>query len=189
MTKATFVKNLLNFFHRAGRLKDIERSGWKLYRVKKPESVADHSWRTALMAMLFAKRLGLNENRAIKMALVHDLTEAITGDYMPNEISRTEKRRKERAALRALGKKLGRDGSELLPLWEEFEFEKSREGKLVREIDRLEMALQAVEYENGKRALNLQGFLDSVEHLLTIKQLQDMFGEVKAMRKKKTTLA
>lgn len=175
------MRNLLNFFHIAGKLKDIERSGWKLHKVKNPESVADHSWRTALMTLVLAKRLGLDENKAVKLALLHDLAEAVIGDYMPDEVSLEQKHFEEKAAIHKLFEKLGTDEKELIGLWEDFEFQKSREGKLVKEVDKLEMALQAKEYEKEGRAKNLQKFIDSVDGHFENELVKKILEEIKGM--------
>ncbi|MBI4175945.1 MAG: HD domain-containing protein [Candidatus Aenigmarchaeota archaeon] len=56
-------------------------NSWKvLSKIKYPESVAAHSYGTAVLAMVLAKKLNVNQERLIKMALIHDLAESIIGD-------------------------------------------------------------------------------------------------------------
>lgn len=77
---------LARFLHRAGRLKELPRAGW-LDRGVPPveaESVADHLFRTALLAWLAAAgRPDLDRDRVLVLALLHDLAEAVAGDPPP----------------------------------------------------------------------------------------------------------
>ena len=71
---------LLNFVSEIGKLKDITRTGWELYSVNNPESVADHSFRLAVLSMLYAEKLKLDTEKCIKLALIHDMCEVYTKD-------------------------------------------------------------------------------------------------------------
>ena len=64
----------------AGALKRVRRRGWVLRGVTEPESVADHSFRTALLALVLARDDSFDRGRCVAMALVHDLAEAVVGD-------------------------------------------------------------------------------------------------------------
>ena len=76
---------LIDFFHEIGSLKDLKRTGWLMRKVSNPESVADHSFRTAVMALILAPRLKLNTEKCLKMAVLHDLAEARIGDIPGRE--------------------------------------------------------------------------------------------------------
>lgn len=84
---------LARFAHRIGRLKSTPRTGW-LHRGIPPdqtESVADHSFRVAVLTWLASSEVeGLDRNRAIKLALLHDLAESITGDITPYDPARSQ---------------------------------------------------------------------------------------------------
>ena len=70
---------LLKILEVAGRLKRTTRHCWT--ELDRKESVADHSWRIALMAMLLAPEFpGTDMDKVIRMCLIHDLGEAFTGD-------------------------------------------------------------------------------------------------------------
>ena len=132
----------------AGALKQVRRRGWVLRGVTEPESVADHSFRTALLALVLARDDSFDRGRCVAMALVHDLAEAVVGDITPYDgISREEKRRREREALSRLADNLG--DTELLELWEEFEAGETAEARLVRQLDVAETILQAHEYRDA----------------------------------------
>ena len=167
------MENLLSFFQRAGILKKIPRSGWLLHNIHSPESVAAHSYRTVLMVMIFAKRMGLDEAKTMKMALLHDLAESKTGDMIAERgerevIDREEKFAKEKHAMEEILAFLSeKEKEELLNFWVEQEKGETREAKLVRDADKLEMALQAAEYQGEYPQANLEEFfVNARKHLL-----------------------
>jgi putative hydrolase of HD superfamily len=176
------MNNLINFFHAAGKLKNIKRSGWKRHNISDPESVPDHSWRMALMALVLAKKSGLDGGRAVKLAVIHDVAESIVGDLVPGEVSPEEKQKKESDAVYELCNILAPDEEEFKELWEEYEFQKSPEAVLVKNIDRLEMALQAKEYEIEKRAGDLHDFMDSAEDFLKDDKMKKMLEIIKNLQ-------
>ena len=78
------MNNFIDFFIEAGKLKKQKRSGWVLREVKNPETIAEHSFRVAIMGWLLAnKKRGLNIEKIIKMALIHDIGEIYAGDITP----------------------------------------------------------------------------------------------------------
>jgi putative hydrolase of HD superfamily len=72
--------NTADFLYEAGVLKRTTRSGWPLARMANRESVADHTFRAALIAMTLAAMAGADPDRAATLALLHDLPEARLGD-------------------------------------------------------------------------------------------------------------
>lgn len=139
------MEGILAFLEEAGRLKRVERAGWKKRGVEGPESVAEHTYRTALLAMLLADIEKADTLRAIRMALLHDLPEARTGDLLPGTPGKKEAEGKAmRGLLSSLPKGLS---EEYRRLWEEYSAGKGKEARIVKEADRLEMLLQALEYE------------------------------------------
>lgn len=134
----------------SGKLKSIKRSGWyKKADIQECESVADHTFRSALLTVYFALDMGLDAGKAARMALIHDLAEAETGDLMPEEqqsvmAHRESEKRVLMSMLENLPSKnaiktLLSDANEL------FEAE-SAESKLVWQMDKLEMGFQQREY-------------------------------------------
>lgn len=144
--------SLLEFFSRAGKLKGVERTGWVEAGVPSPESVADHSYRTTLMAVIIAEAEGLDSLKAAKMALIHDLAEVETGDLTPAQkrLEGEAHRRAEDAAMQSILRLLpGKLAASFTKLWREYEGLDSPEARLVHDVDRLEMLLQASEYEDS----------------------------------------
>ena len=74
------AERLLTTLLGAYRLKDEARSGWVLRGVERPESVAAHSWGTALLCLIFAGEAGVDRGRALAIATAHDVAEAEIGD-------------------------------------------------------------------------------------------------------------
>jgi putative hydrolase of HD superfamily len=151
-------KEVTEFLRIVGELKKLSRSGWLKAGIR-PESVADHVFRTALLAMVYGDLKGLDSEKMMRMALLHDLPEIITGDLRPEE--KTAKLREEEyAAIEKILSYLPGDlRDRYMKTWAEFEDRTSEEAKLVRELDKLEMAMQALDYqEEGYKKEKLEEF-------------------------------
>lgn len=165
------IDSLLRFFHHAGRLKETARAGWKLRGIDRPESVADHSFRLALLALVLAPRTDppVDVQRCVAMALVHDLAESIVGDITPYDgVAAEEKRRREEEAMRRLDSLA--PGAGLMELWAEYDAAATAEARFVKELDKLETAMQAAEYVQGgaASAADLREFREGAERRLTL---------------------
>ncbi|KAK6197697.1 hypothetical protein LQW54_010659 [Pestalotiopsis sp. IQ-011] len=157
------LNSFLPFFHLLERLKTTKRAGWKRHGIKNGESIADHSWRMAMIAM-FAAPAGLDKLRCIQMCLVHDIAESVVGDITPaDKVSKEEKEGRERATIDWIAQVLlgheaaGVSGEQLRGLWDEFERGETAESKFAQNVDKIELLLQMVEYE-GRDAENLSEF-------------------------------
>jgi putative hydrolase of HD superfamily len=143
--------NLVKFFEIAAKLKEVERTGWTERGVKNPESSSEHSFMVALMVLVLGNNRKINLEKALKMAIIHDLPEAIVGDIISKEnweeggrMWGLEKASKELPAMKKLASLSG--DKEILELWNEFEGQKTPEARFVKDIDRLATIFQAVEY-------------------------------------------
>jgi putative hydrolase of HD superfamily len=174
------MDDIIDFMKYVHKLKKLKRAGWVECSIKNPESVADHSFGTALLAMLLAKKFKLNENKTIKMALIHDLAESVTGDSLSHIVEKDEKLRKKKSddEKKAM-KKIFRSRKEYYGLWLEFEEQKTREAKILRQLDRLELMLQVHGYEKEK---NLDCFWEDAERYFQDKELRKIFEELKKGR-------
>lgn len=176
----------LLFVQRALALKDQARRGWLRAGIARPESVADHSWGVALLALAVAEeRPGLDRARLLEIALVHDLAEAATGDMLPGEYAhKGEKTRKERDALEEMVSTLPVAlRSRLLARFEEYASGASAEAKLVRELDKLEMAFQAERYQSqGTSAASLAEFVASAQAGVQDARLRDALARLAGAR-------
>lgn len=132
------------------KLKDLVRTGWELRGILRPESVADHSWGTALLVSRYSGEAGVSGERALRMALLHDLIEVRVGD-IPRRVDprvqavpEEEKRRREESAARELASEL--NWPDIEELWREYDLGESREATFVRDMNLLDMVLQASLY-------------------------------------------
>lgn len=143
---------MIEFFLTACRLKRVKRKGWLVkanVSREDAESVADHSYMLALIAMIIADIKGLDTCKTMRMALLHDIAESITGDYMPEEIEQKEKRMLEYDAMLKLLTMLPEGlRDEYSRLWDEYLNCRSEEARLVHELDKVEMVIQARCYED-----------------------------------------
>lgn len=140
----------IDFLTLCHRLKTTKRKGWINQGIKGSESIADHMYRMSLMGLIADDIPGVNRERCIKIALVHDIAEAIVGDITPSDgIPKAEKSRREQAALNEMCEVLGGGmrADEIKELWAEYENNSSLEANLVKDFDKVEMILQALEYE------------------------------------------
>jgi putative hydrolases of HD superfamily len=142
------VDDLSLFFHSILHLKSVRRAGWvSKVKVEDAESVADHTFSMATMAMLLSDMLGFNTHRVIKMVLIHDLAESIVGDYIPGDVSARQKLVKEKKAMKYILSHLPKEiREEYEKIWLEYLHNRTEIARFVHRIDKLEMALQAYQY-------------------------------------------
>lgn len=136
-------------------LKDHKRVGWEIRGVTDPESVSDHSWGTALLCLLYAPAAGVDADHAIAMALVHDIAEAVTGDVASRvderdrTVSQQQKQLNERAAMERLFPVA--EATRVRRLWQEYEESNTAEARFVRDMNLIDMCLQASRYQRDRR--------------------------------------
>jgi putative hydrolase of HD superfamily len=187
------LDSLIGFVEAVARLKREKRKGWVERGVRNAESVAEHCFVLAVMALVLARKLGLDECRAVKLAIVHDLPEALAGDTVTRireelqDVPNREKHAREEKALGELCGMLDRENAEeLRALWLEFEERKSKEARLVYELDRLEAIFQALEYERkGNFRVSLQEFYDYANARLEMPETRAVFGRLMGKRAEK----
>lgn len=133
------------------RLKDETRTGWAERGVSSPESVAAHTFGTAFLTWLLGDD---DDGRAIKMALVHDIHESISGDIPSgglDEDALEEKKDVEAAAFAELLAAADSDVGEMEALWQEYEERETETARFVKDMDLLDLVLQAYIYEKDDR--------------------------------------
>ena len=160
------VDELSVFFHSILRLKSIIRAGWvSQVKIEDTESVADHTFSMATMAMLLSDMLGFDTHRVIKMVLLHDLAESIVGDFKPGDVTARQKLAKEKNAMKFILSSLPKQPrEEYEEIWLEYLHNTTEIAKFVHRIDKLEMALQANQYaKQGYEDKLLAPFFESAE--------------------------
>jgi putative hydrolase of HD superfamily len=141
-------KDIAKFLYEMGQLKRVKRSGWWIAGVKDPESVAEHTFRTAVIAYLLAHLERVDAGKAVLMALFHDVPEARTNDAHRIVRRYAKWEDVDRKAVDEQSKRLPNEmATQMATLFEEFEKEVSPEAKVVRDADLLECIVQAREYQ------------------------------------------
>lgn len=200
------MTNLLKFFTESGKLKTIPRSGWVLRGIKNPESIAEHTFRVALMAWTLGRQKhNFNIEKLIKIALVHDLCEVYAGDITPydtilpkdakkrkemlktwprfseaqkKKLSET-KHKKEKQGLEKLTKNLPAGlKKEMEMLWLDYEKGLSKEGRFFKQIDRAENLLQSLEYWEKDKNLPQKSWWTQANELFDDKLLLELVGSM-----------
>jgi len=172
---------ILDFFKTAVNLKNISRQGWiNKLSLKHPESVADHSYSMAIMGMIISDLENYNSEKILKMILLHDLAESKIGDYTPDQISKENKIKIENNAYDEIINFLP-DTLKLQyrQIWEEYQEQESPESKIIHQIDKLEMALQAKMYQKeGSPKEAVESFFKSAENEITHPKLKELFYRI-----------
>ena len=184
------TSDYLNFLKTVGKSKRLLRSGPVREGIKDPESIAEHSFRTGVIAMVLADKVehALNKEKLIRMALVHDIGAIITGDIVTQRGEvldlklRDGKEEKERAGIKQIFDQI-QEGDMYGKIFEEMIARKSPEAKIFWQFDKLEMALTALEYEEEQGKQLEEFFLDANTHMKE-PLLKKIFNEIIDSRKK-----
>ncbi len=145
------LEKLVDFFMKVLRLKRVPRSGWIYYGVRDPETVASHSFNVAFLSLILCeilkKEREIDCEKVLKMAILHELGEVELGDihFEGRRLIGDAVEEGERRAVKEILEEAGL--SSLYPLWEEFERAESFEAKLVRALDKIDLYLTALDYE------------------------------------------
>ena len=150
----------LPFFHLLERLKTTKRAGWRRFGIDNCESISDHMYRMSILTMLAPQSVSskLDILRCCRMALIHDMAEALVGDITPiDPVSKEEKSRRESETMdyictNLLGKfNGGLNGKDIRHIWQEYEDSETPESLFVHDIDKMELLLQMLEYERSQK--------------------------------------
>lgn len=175
------ISTYFEFVH----LKQLYRQGWLARGIpaNRCESVSEHSFGVAVTAMFLADAYfsELDSLKVLRMALIHDFGEIYAGDIIPGDkIAPEEKHHLEQKAVTRIFEGLP-NGEEYLSLWEEFESGASLEAQFVRQIDKLEMALQASVYQHQNLG-DLSEFFQSASAEIFSPELKAILQELDDLR-------
>ena len=129
------LQNLVDFINEVGMLRHVPRSGY-IFLGSGKESVAEHSYRTAVIGYVLARRTSADPAKTVMICLFHDLSEARTGDF--NYVNQLYNTRRERDAVKDAAAGTGLD-QEILAFWDEHADASSPEGILARDADQLDL--------------------------------------------------
>ena len=173
------LQGIIKFLKMSGTLKKIQRTGWVDVEVYEPESVADHSFRTAVLCMLYSDLKNLDTLKMLKMALIHDLPEAIIGDLMPSQKTPKTKKDEQDAMCHILSLLPEKQRTDYLAVWTEYQQGKTKEAKAARQLDKIEMAIQAKEYEKmGHEKKSLERFVNSAQQFTEWSDLKRLLDSI-----------
>ncbi len=143
------TKNTLDFLAEAGMLKRIKRSGWWMVGVPYEESVAEHSFRCAVIAYILARMEGVEPYKAMVMGLLGDIPEARINDLHKVASRYLDGRSAEKVVYREQVELL-EDGirDELQDLRNDYDDQSTAGSVIARDADILECLLQAKEYSD-----------------------------------------
>lgn len=188
------MKEILPIMDLVFQLKRVPRTGWnkkfpkgskyKSRKVKQPESVADHSFGAAVLALLIGEYEHFNKQKVLELLLVHDLMEAVTGDLVTTTLPEVkkqkavqDKKKLENRAAENIGK-LGGYGKRIFKLWQEYDAGKTEEAKLANQLDKLEMDLQALFYAKRGQTVDPVEFMDSNKDFIENKALRKVLSSM-----------
>lgn len=179
------TNGIIELFFEFAQLKNLYRQGWLKRGVSKLdcETVADHSFSVALLGYILAEeyRPDLDSNRIMKLGLFHEIGEIYAGDITPKDsVSTEDKTQKEFQGVQKVFSILP-NSEKYLNLWLDFENQTSLEAKFVKQIDRLEMALQANLYERLNYK-NLDEFFPYVQERINSPKLKSILESLLKIR-------
>jgi len=175
------MEEVARYLFETGMLKRVRRSGWWAENVREPESVADHSYRTAIIAFILARMEGLDEDAASRICaagVFHDVQEARLGDmhkitqkYLPPD--------------HEVEKKVESDQTKDLPPQVRgsilrLQSLSGKEQEILKDADYLECAIQAREYaEIGHKGA--ESWIPSIGEKLRTRSAKKIYASMKGM--------
>ncbi len=175
---------IIEVFYEFNHLKSLYRQGWLRVGIPREhcETVAEHTLGVTLLALFLADEYfpELDKWKLMLMGLLHDFGEIYAGDIVPGKMTLEDKHRLERKSVEQVFARLPK-GNDYLAVWEEFEAGQTAEARFMKEIDRLEMGLQASVYEHEKLG-DLSVFFDSTDRALKTDQLRDILDALRRLR-------
>lgn len=177
---------ILNFLLETVKAKRVIRTGWKMHHINNPESVAEHSYQLCVIALILADHLGVDREKLIKMAIIHDLGEIITGDivWIQGKMIDVEKKRKkelmEERGIEKIFSLLG-DPTEYKAIFDEMLQRRSVESEVFWQIDKLELIVQAFQYEVSEDKDLSEFFVNANLHI-THPFFREIFQHILSLR-------
>ena len=175
----------IDFLIESYNLKDEVRTGWLFKGVKDPESVASHVWGVKFLCLLYAEEENVDEGKAVKMAVIQDLPEAKTGDLVSQKhADRYERTDEEKEDLekKAIHDLPPEDRFEnIINLWEEYQERETDIAQFVKDMDMIDMCIQALKYEKENRRSSerdMDEFFEYTEERLNTETGKRLFDEI-----------
>jgi putative hydrolases of HD superfamily len=174
------MKKLTEFLYETGQLKRVKRSGWWTINIKNPESVAEHSYRAAVIGYFLAQLEKVNVHKVMLMCLFNDIHESRLNDLHKVGHRYIDFKEAENKAHAEQCAGLGNAGDELLSLLTDFQQRESPEAQVARDADLLENALQAREYIKIGYA-DAQDWLDNINKIIHTESGKKLLKEIETI--------
>lgn len=176
--------DLISFFFQFNHLKNIYRQGWlkgllDTEKITDAESIADHSWSVAMLAISLIEKYKLDYDitKCMKLSLVHELGEIYAGDFTPKDnVTKEEKHELEKEAVKRVLASVEFE-NDFYEVWEEFENQETKESVFIKQLDKLEFMMQASCYD-----LDVSYLKASIENI-TIPCLKEIVEELIVLTK------
>ena len=180
--KSPAADSILNLLAEAGTLKSVRRSGWWMIGIKNGESVAEHSFRTALLSYLLAKMEGLDPYPAVMMGLLNDLHEARINDLHKVGHRYIDFRAAERkAAAEQLAELPPQIRRELSRWAQELQRQSTKASIVARDADLLECMIQGKEYFTHGHPKAIE-WMKRPAHLLRTQSAKRLYRRLKSWK-------
>ena len=167
------------FFYEVGQLKRVKRSGWWTINIKDPETVAEHSFRAAVIGYALPRMEKVEKNKVTLMCLFNDLHEARLNDLHKVGHRYIDFRAAETVAHKEQTAPLGEIGKDIFSLHEEFRNQKTKESIVARDADLLEGLTQAREYVKAGYT-DAQDWINNINKLLVTASAKKLAKELEA---------
>lgn len=171
------VKNIIKFIAECEKLKDELRHSWSSRG--RQESVAEHSWRVAIMLLACEDHLPKNFNilKALKMSLLHDIGEVYAKDIHYAEVNKNcssilARATDEERAICRISEILNSQKSDIYDIWKEFADNVTQEATVVNCLDKLEACIQHYQADistwTRQEFAMIEGYFDEIMSSCTI---------------------
>lgn len=173
----------MNFLHVAIQMtlsKKVKRSGWVREKINAPESIADHCFGITTLVTLLSPHFDVDQAKLMKMAIIHNFTAALTDDTVTERGGKILKKAlnsKEKTEREAIRNILWEYGDEYMDIFNEMKENKTEEAEIFHQIDKLEMAIQAYQYEKEQKKDLSEFFANAgiyIKHPLIKKAFDDL---------------
>jgi putative hydrolase of HD superfamily len=139
------LEGLTNFLYEMGLLKRSKRTGWLIAGVDNPESIAEHTFRTAIIGYLLARMEGADPHKTATLCLFHDTQESRIGDVPSVGKAYVVTAPNPQVTADQVAGFPDEIGEAVRELVDEYEARESLEAQLARDADKLECLIQARE--------------------------------------------
>lgn len=187
------MKYLLRFLINIGKLNEMPRRDWVINQIKNPESISEHIFRTAIIAWVFGSIRKFDTEKLIKMALIHDLAEVYARDITPYDLVLTKNKKKLSQLMQTWPrfsqqekkkfhiKKFKKEikgfkkiisllpeelKKEMKSLWFDYKKGLTKEGRFVKQADKLMNFLQGMEYWKKYKKINYKLWLRWINEII-----------------------